>query len=455
MKQAIWWTTAVLAVGVAAAAPAEAAAPKAPPAIAHLPETVVGFFHVPDVAAVERGMIRFAERTGWNLGPGEHPLVDLIGRRTGIRDGLATEGSLCIGFLDPKRYRQRYTIYVLPVADWKTLLESTQGEMMSPGLYALTGTAGPRFVRRRGSYAIVTSSIRTMDALAERGSLAGALHADTRARAVGGGPLVYVNVHRLKQIYEPEIASWFRASSGKVYDQPHALPYADMLVTYMLGIASLIDQIETIEIAPRFEPEGLAADVAIRFVDGGSVAEFLSAQKPGRTAVPVITDQPVASAVTIRVDRRKRTDLAVRATRFFVEMAPRPDPLPESTKKTVEQAVRVFVESLGETMTFLSAPAEPGMGLEANVSVYDLTDAEQFEKGITLLVDAWERLADQLHLYLKFRAEPEPEQIAGVPVTVYRPRLRFGIPARHIRFQKRLRRLFGPEGLVCGRSSDS
>ncbi|MEA3366635.1 MAG: hypothetical protein U9R68_00815, partial [Planctomycetota bacterium] len=221
MKQAILWT-AVLAVGVAAAAPAEAAAPKAPPAIAHLPETVVGFFHVPDVAAVERGMIRFAERTGWDLAAGEHPLVDLIGRRTGIRDGLATEGSLCIGFVDPKRYRQRYTIYVLPVADWKTLLESTQGEMMSPGLYALTGTAGPRFVRRRGAYAIVTSSIRTMDALVEHGSLSDALHADTRARAAGGGPLIYVNVHRLKQIYEPEIASWFRASSGKVYDQPHA-----------------------------------------------------------------------------------------------------------------------------------------------------------------------------------------------------------------------------------------
>jgi len=447
MKHAIWWT-AVLAVGAAASVPAEAAAPKAPPALAHLPETVVGFFHVPDVAAVERGMLRFAERSGWDLGAGEHPLVDLIGRRTGIRDGLATEGSLCIGFVDPKRYRQRYTIYVLPVADWEVLLESTQGEMMSPGLYALTGTAGPRFVRRRGAYAIVTSSIRTMDALVGDGSLADALHADTRARAAAGGPLVYVNVHRLKQIYEPEIASWFRASSGKVYDQPHALPYADMLVTYMLGIASLIDQIETIEIAPRFEPEGLAADMAIRFVDGGPVAEFLSAQKPGRTAVPVVTDQPVASAVTVRVDRQKRTDLAVRATRFFVEMAPRPDPLPESTKETVEQAVRVFVESLGETMTFLSAPAEPGMGLEVNVSIYEVVDAEQFGKGITLLVDAWERLADQLNLYLKFRAEPEPEQIAGVPVTVYRPRLRFGIPARHIRFRKRLRRLFGPEGLV-------
>ncbi|MFO8014985.1 MAG: hypothetical protein R6X20_16985, partial [Phycisphaerae bacterium] len=86
--------------------------------------------------------------------------------------------------------------------------------------------------------------------------------------------------------------------------------------------------------------------------------------------------------------------------------------------------------------------------LEADVSIYDLSDPEQFEEGITLLVDAWERLADQLRLYLKFRADPEPEQIEGVPITVYRPRLRFGIPAQHIRFQKRLRRLFGPEGLV-------
>jgi len=221
-----------------------------------------------------------------------------------------------------------------------------------------------------------------------------------------------------------------------------------MLVTYMLGIASLMDQIETIVIAPRFEAEGLAAEVAIRFADGGSVAEFLSAQAPGRAAVPVVTDRPVASAVTVRLDREKRTDLAVRATRFFVEMAPRPDPLPESTKETVEQAVRAFMESLGETMTFLSAPAKPAMGVEVNVSVYDLADAEQFQKSLPLLVDAWERLADQLHLYLKFRVDPDPEQIAGVPVSVYRPRLRFGIPARHIRFRKRLRRLFGPEGLV-------
>ncbi|MFO8015308.1 MAG: hypothetical protein R6X20_18655, partial [Phycisphaerae bacterium] len=361
MKPLILWT-ALVATGVAAGAPVQAAAPEAPSALAHLPDSVVGFFHVPDLAAFERGMRRFAERTGWDLGAGEHPLVDLVGRRTGIRDGLATEGSLCIGFVDPKRYRQRYTIYVLPVADWDTLLASTQGEMMSPGLYALTGTAGPRFVKRRGTYAVVTSSIRTMDALAEHGSLADALHPDTRARAAGAGPLAYVNVHRLKEIYEPEIASWFRASSGKVYDQPHALPYADMLVTYMLGIASLIDQIETIEIEPRFDPEGLAADLAVRFAEGGSIAEFISAQEPGETVVPLITGRPVASAVTVRVNRETRTDFLVRATRFFVEMAPRPEPLPEATKETVAKAVHVFAESLGGSMTFLTGPAEPGLG---------------------------------------------------------------------------------------------
>jgi hypothetical protein len=140
--------------------------------------------------------------------------------------------------------------------------------------------------------------------------------------------------------------------------------------------------------------------------------------------------------------------MMVRATRFFVEMAPRPDPLPEATKETVAKAVHLFADSLGRSMTFLTAPAEPGLGLEASVSIYDLSDPEQFEESLTMLVDAWERLADQLRLYLKFRADPEPEQIEGVPLTVYRPRLRFGIPARHIRFQKRLRRLYGPEGLV-------
>ncbi len=454
MRPSTLWTM-VLAVGLIPAAagaadPEAAGTPRAGVAdpLALLPDTAVGFVYVPDLAALEQALLRFGDRTGWDIGTSEHPVLDIIGQRTGVRDGLATGGRLAVGFVNPKRYRRRYTIYVLPVEDWDTLLASTQGEMMSPGLYALTGTVGPRFVRRRGRYAVITSSIRTMDAVSEEGSLAEALRPDTLARAAGTGPLIHVDVHRLKTIYEPEIASWFRASSGKVYDQPHALPYADMLVTYMLGIASLIDQIETIEVVPRFEPEGLSADVAVRFVEDGSVAEFLAAQEPGPAAVPLITGRPVSSAVTVRVNRRKRADLAVRATRFFLESAPRPDPLPEATKDAVEEAVSVFLNSLGETMMFLSAPARPGMGLEASVSVYELADADRFDKGITLLVDAWERLADQLHLYLKFRAEPDPEEIAGVPVTVYKPSLRFGIPVRHMRFHKRLRRLFGPEGLV-------
>jgi len=446
MKRTLWWTAA-LAVALAAA-PAPAAEPETPRAVALLPASAIGFLHVPDIAGLEQRIGRFAEQTGWQLGGIEQSILDVVGRRTGIRDGLDPAGNMCIGFVDPKRFRERYTIYVLPVADWDALLASTQAEMMSPGLYALTGTIGPRFVRRRGAYAVVTSSIRTMDAVSDEKSLAEVLRPETRRRAAGADPLVYVNIDSLTRTYEAEIASWFRASSGKVYDQPHALPYADMLVTYMLGIASLMDQIETIELVPRFEAEGLAADLAIRFAKGGSIAEFTSSQKPGALPLPIVMDRPVASSTTIRIDRGKRSDLAIRATRFFVETAPRPEPLPESTKATVEQAVAVFVNSLGENMMFLSAPAGPGLGLSAEVSVYDLDDPVGFDKGLTLLVNAWERLADQLRLYLKFKMAPEPETVAGISVKVFKPRMRFGIPSRHIRFQKRLRGLFGPEGLV-------
>jgi len=444
--------TALAAVGwlavPAAGAEPKPAGPEVPEALGLLPESTLGFFYVPNVGGLEKRLAQFADRTGWSIGPAANPVLDAVARRTGIRDGLAGDGPLAIGFVDPKRYRDRYTIYVLPVADWDTLLASAKAEMMSPGLYALTGTIGPRFVKRKGSYAVVTSSIRTMDAVSSEPSLGGVLRADTRKRVAGDAPVIYANIHAIKDIYEPEIASWFRAASGKVYDQPHALPYADMLVTYMLGIASVLDQMETVEASLDFQAEGVGADLAIRFVDGAPVAEFFSVQKPGTVPVPVVTDRPVASAVTLRINREKRTDLALRATRFFLEQAPRPEPLPESTKATVAQAVSVFMDSLGENVTFLSAPAEPGMGLEADVSVYDLVDPEQFREGVRLLVDAWERLADQLRLYLKFRAEPEPEEIEGIPVVVYRPRLRFGMPAQHVRFHKRLRTLFGPEGMV-------
>ena len=436
--------TAHLLVASAGAAEAE----PHPPALALLPREAVAFFLVPSIRTLEKGLKHFADRTGWQLGRGEQPVLDVLTRRTGIPEGIDRDGAVCIGFMDPKRFRQRYTIYVLPVADWDALLGSTQGEMMSPGLYALTGTAGPRFVARRGKFAVVTSSIRTMDALAGADSLVASLAPETLARARSGSPMVYVNMHRLTQIYGAEIASWFRASSGQVYEQPNAVPYADILVSYMLGIASFIDQMETAEAVLRFGPEGLAADLSVRFVEGAGVAEFISAQKQGGVQVPILTDRPVASAVSIRLDPQKRTEFALRATRFFLESAPRPEPLPEATKDTVQEAVQTFVESLGENITFLSAPARPGMGVESGVSVYELKDPEKFRRGVELLATAWERLADQLRLYLKFKALPDTTDIAGAAVMTYVPRLRFGLPARHVEFQKRLRMLYGPEGLV-------
>ena len=437
-----------LAAACLLAGPAGATEPDVAPALALLPEEAVAFFHVPSLSALEKGLKHFADQTGWTIGKGERPILDLLARRTGLVQGIDPTGSVCIGFLDPKRFRQRYTIYVLPVSDWDALLKSSRGEVMSPGLYALMGVSGPRFVARRGKFAVVTSSIRTMDAVLGARSLIEALPAETVARAVSDAPMLYLNVDSVKTIYESEIASWFRASSGQVYDQPNAVPYADMLVTYMLGIASFIDQMETVEAALKFEPEGLAADLKIRFVDGAAVADFLSAQAPGILPIPAVTEQPVSSAVTFRLNPARRTDFALRATRFFLESAPRPEPLPESTKKTVYEAVQVFAESLGDHITFLSAPAQPGMGVESGVAVYELVDPERFRHGVELLAASWEGLADQLDLYLKFKALPDTTDLAGVPVVTYVPRLRFGIPARHVEFRQRLRMLYGPEGMV-------
>jgi hypothetical protein len=416
--------------------------------LALLPASTVAFLQLPNLRQVEEDLKRFAERTGWSIGEGEHPLLGLLAARTGIEGGLDPEGSASIGFLDPKLYRERYTIYILPVADWKTLLDASRGEEMAPDLYALTGTSGPCFVARRGKFAIVTSSIRTMDAVAEADRLAPTLPPEEIARAAGPGPLLHIDVHRLKLIYEDEIGSWFRAASGQLYSRPDAVPYADIFVTYMLGIAGFIDQMETAEVGLRFGLEGLSVDLSVRFVDGAAIAQFLSTQTPGSAPIPSLTDRPVTSVVTIRTDPKSRTDTILRATRFFLDKAPRPEPLSETDSDQVYQAVRVFAESLGPTMTLLSAPAAPGMGIASDVTILELKDPEQFQKGLELLVGAWETLADRLNLYLKFQAAPDPIDIEGVPVMQYIPRLRFGIPARHIEFRQQLRALYGPEGLV-------
>jgi len=221
-----------------------------------------------------------------------------------------------------------------------------------------------------------------------------------------------------------------------------------MLITYMLGIADLLDQVETAEAAVRFGPEGLGVDLAVRFVEGASVAEFLSAQGPGTAPVPDWGDTPPASATTVRIDPETRTDFALRATRFFLEKAPRPEPLPEATKNEVYEAVQTFVESLGDRVMYLSRPAAPGLGVASQAAVYELKDPEGFRKGVQMLAAAWDRLADQLNLYLKIKALPDARHIGGVPVTLYVPRFRFGAPPRHVKFRKWLQGLYGPEGMV-------
>ena len=416
--------------------------------LALVPKESVAFFHMPNLGALEDDLKRFGRETGLIIGHGDHPVIDLLALRTGIRAGIDLGGSTSIGFLDPKKYRDRYSVYVLPVADWDALLKATAGEEMSPGLYALTGTAGPRYLARRGRYAVVTSSVRTMDAAAAAEGIAGAIPGETRARAAGPGPMVYLDVRRLCDIYTDDITAWFRAASGQLYHQPEALAYADMLSAFLLGIAHFLDQTHTLEASVRFEADGVAADVAMRFVKGGTIANFLSAQVPSSAAIPLPSDRPVESAVTMSLDPAIRADLIMKAARFFLAEAPRPEPLPDPTKRQVEEAVRMYAETLGPQMTFISAPAQPGMGTETGLTILELKDPERFRKSLDLLAAAWESLAEQLSLYVRFESRPEAEAVAGVPITVFTPQFRFGIDARHVEFRERMKVLYGPEGLV-------
>ncbi len=449
MKASAWFAP-VVAWGMFAAAvfAEEPKAPAAPESVALLPKECIAFIHLPNLKALDEGLKRLARETGLEIAKGDHPVREILAERTGIEMGLDPAGSVTVGFLDPKKFRDRYTVYVLPVSDWDAMLKGTRGEQMSPGIYALTGTAGPRFVLRRGKYAVITSSIRTMDAITGSTSLAAALTPDTIARASGPAPMLYLDLHRITNIYEDEIMSWFRAASGQLSNRPDTDTYAPMLTTFMYAIVNFIDQIETIEAGVRLEADGIAADLAIRFVQGASVANLLRTQTSGEAPVTLPADRPAVSATTISVNPKCRTDMIMAAVKFFLDKAPRPDPLPEPTKEQVDQSVRMFAESLGPNMTFLSVPAATGFGIAADVTILDLKDPAQFQKSVGMLVASWEALADQLNLYVRFQPVPDAGEVAGLPIIEYIPRFRFGIPARHLEFRERLRQLYGPEGLV-------
>jgi len=446
------FTRSVLLAGVAVALMggvcAAADVPQALGSLDLVSKQAIGFIHIPSIKALEEDLKRFSGETGWEIGHGEHPVVNLLQQWTGIQTGIDPEGSATVGLLDPKKFQNRYSVYVLPVSDWDALLKATAGEQMSAGLYALTGTAGPRFVLRRGRYAVVTSSVRTMDAVAGAEGILASLSDETRARAAGPGPMVYLNAQQLRDIYTDDIAAWFRAATAQLYHEPEALAYADMLTAYLMGIAKFIDQAESVEGSARFEVDGLKVDLAIRFVPGGSIAKLLSSGTPGSTVLRLPVGRPIESLGTLSTDPQVRADLMMSATRFFLTEAPRPEPLPETTKQHVEEAMQMFADSLGAEMTFICAPAMPGMGTETSLTILELRDPEKFRKSLDLLAAAWESLADQLNLYMRFQQLPQADTVAGTPVSMFIPRFRFGIPARHMEFRERMKQMYGAEGLV-------
>ncbi|MCX5685298.1 MAG: hypothetical protein NT049_16695 [Planctomycetota bacterium] len=413
-----------------------------------IPKQAVGFIHIPNLKSLEDDLKRFARETGWEIGHGEHPAVDLLQQWTGIQSGIDPEGCATVGFLNPKEFHQRYSVFVLPVSDWDAMLKGTAGEEMSPGLYALTGTAGPRFVARRGRYAIITSSVRTMDAVAGAEGILKSLPEETRSRAAGPGPMVYISSAKLRDIYLDDIAAWFRAATSQLYHEPEALAYADMLSAYLMGIAQFIDQTQTFEMSARFEPDGLKADLAVRFVPGGSIAKFMASEVPGKASLWLPVGRQFESVQVMRTDPEVRTELLMKAVHFFLNEAPRPEPLPETTKTHVEEAMQMFADSIGPQMTFVSAPALPGMGEESSLTILELRDPVKFRKSLDLMGAAWESLADQLNLYVRFQQMPQENDVAGVPVTMFLPRFRFGIPARHMEFRERMKTMYGPEGLI-------
>jgi hypothetical protein len=88
------------------------------------------------------------------------------------------------------------------------------------------------------------------------------------------------------------------------------------------------------------------------------------------------------------------------------------------------------------------------MGTESGLTVLELRDPVKFRKSLDLLAAAWESLADQLNLYVRFQSMEQVDDVAGVPVTLFVPRFRFGIPARHMEFRERMKEMYGPEGLI-------
>jgi len=418
------------------------------PALELVPKDAIAFCHIPSLKTLEKELDRFREQTGWQVTSGATPIEDLIANRTGLREGLDWDGPVAVAYLDPKQFPNRYTVYVLPVADWGALLKSVHAEEMAVSLYALTGTSGPRFLLKRGRFAVVTSSVRTMDAVRGEGGLCDTLSPETRARAAGAGLMVRVDVHRLVRAYENEILLWMRAATGQVVSTPQAAPFNDVLVTYILGLTDFLDQVEVFEAALRFEPDGLAADMEARFLDGGSVARFLASQKPGPSLLPPMGGTVFTSCVNLQLDPETRTAEVMRATQFFLEKAPRPQPLTEKTKRQITEAIQMLMDSLGPRMVTVTAPAAPGMGMTSNLTLVDLKDPEAFKKAVALFAASWEGLADELNLYMSVNPVPGASEIAGVPVDFYVPRFRYGLPARHLEFLAKLRDLYGPEGLT-------
>lgn len=418
-----------------------------------MPRQTQSFVAITDLADVATKMAAFTRRTSIPL-PIEQPsITELLRLKTLVQAGLAPRGAAAVVYLDAETFKDRNTLFLLPVGAPETFLEYTSGREIETGLYQIAGEQDARFLSFRDRYAIFSTSLRTSRAVRD-GQFGEPPDLTEEQLRTARTSDVYAHIDLQRTLASrKESSDRFRKSvASKILGDPTLQSYSDLLLGYMAAVNEVFEQLDGFDLGLTFGTDDLGVSLIVKFADGGSIFQALqNLSGPETSALRWLPlDRPFVSSGSLSLNPEALRSAVTRMVDFVMPSSPQ-------SQKSVQQKTREdTIRSVGDLMAqvtgemaAMTALPDPASGAaEAGVVVFGIRDKQKFAAAREAVSGNLLRVGTEVGTRVTLSYLNRQEEYRGVVIDYVRPSIAFTSKQYERLFKERAEKVYGPDGFL-------
>lgn len=421
--------------------------------LAAMPKETQSFVAMKDVGEVAAKAGAFAKRTGINLPLDQPSIVELATLRVRVQAGLPPRGAAAVVYLDSEAYKDRNTLFLLPVSSPDTFVEYASAKEVEAGLYQIGNDNDVRFLTFRDRYAIFSASVRTARSVRD-GQFGEPPDLSTQRLGTAKASDVYahVDLHRTMASRQDSSERFRKAVATKIVGDPTLQDYSKLLLGYMVAINEVFEQLDALDIGLTFNADDLAVSLAVKFADEGSIATALetlgSATSDGLRWLPL--DRPVVSTAGLTLNSEAVKLAAVRFVDFVMQSSPQSQKnvQPKTREDTIKNVGELMDQVTGEMATMSILPDPASGAAEAGVAVMGIRDKDKFAAAAEGLFGNLLRVGNEVGSRVAVSYLKDQERYRDVVINYIKPLITFTSKQHQELFDERAKKVYGPDGFL-------